>query len=55
MMLADRLKKSVEEIIQMSTLELKLWAGFMMYEHDESKTPKTMGLHKPALPRPRRR
>ena len=55
MMLADRLKKSVEEIIQMSTLELKMWAGYMMYEHDESKKTKTMGQHLPTMPRPRRR
>ena len=37
MMLADRLKKSVEEILQISTLELEMWAGYMMYEHNESK------------------
>tara|TARA_B100000519_G_C14187082_1_gene411281 strand:- start:803 stop:961 length:159 start_codon:yes stop_codon:yes gene_type:complete len=37
MMLADRLKKSVEEILQMTTLERDLWAGFILYEHNESK------------------
>ena len=55
MMLADRLKKSVEEILQISTLELEMWAGYMMYEHNESK--RTMGHTTPTpMPRtPRRR
>ena len=53
MMLADRLHKSVEEILQLSTLELEMWAGYMMYEHNESK--RTMG-HTTPMPRtPRRR
>ena len=37
MILADRLKKSVEEILHFTTLELKLWAGYMLYEHNEGK------------------
>ena len=51
MMLADRLHKSVEEIIQMSTLEMDLWLGYMKYENDQEKNVST---HRP-LPRPRRR
>ena len=43
-MLATRLHKSLEEVQQLSVLELKLWAGLMAYEHDESK--KTMGTRK---------
>jgi|TARA_E500000178_G_C17006387_1_gene748304 hypothetical protein len=50
-MLADRLKKSIEEILQLSTLEFELWAGYMLFEHEESKKP--MG--KPNVPMPRRR
>ncbi len=37
MMLADRLKKSVEEILQMTTLERDLWAGYYLFEHKENK------------------
>jgi len=40
MMLADRLKKSVEEVLQMSTLEHELWLGYLLYEDKENK--KTM-------------
>tara|TARA_Y100000034_G_C6619949_1_gene270268 strand:- start:261 stop:419 length:159 start_codon:yes stop_codon:yes gene_type:complete len=40
MMLADRLKKSVQEILQLTTLEIEMWAGYLMYEDQESK--KTM-------------
>jgi len=36
MMLADRLKKSVEEILQMTTLEQEMWAGYLLYEHKEN-------------------
>jgi len=53
MMLADRLKKSVEEILQISTLELQLWAGYMLYESNESK--RTMGSTTPMPRTPRRR
>lgn len=52
MILADRLKKSVEEILQMTTLEIDLWAGYLLYEDRESK--KTMNRQKTA-PQPRRR
>jgi len=44
MTLADRLKKSVEQILQMTTLELEMWAGYLMFEHQESK--KTMNKQK---------
>ena len=44
MMLADRLKKSVEEILQMTTLERDLWAGYYLFEHKENK--KTMNRQK---------
>ena len=57
MMLADRLKKSVEEILQLSTLELEMWAGYMMYEHNESKRTmqNTTARPMPRTPRRRRR
>jgi len=51
-MLADRLKKSVEEILQMTTLERDLWAGYYMFEHKEQK--KTMNKQK-AMQRVRKR
>ena len=54
MMLADRLKKSVEEILQMTTLEFELWAGFTLWEHNVQK--KTMGNEQTTVPhRPRRK
>ena len=54
MMLADRLKKSVEEILQMTTLEIELWAGYMLYEHNVHK--KTMGKQQMVMPhKPRRK
>jgi len=53
MMLADRLKKSVEEILQMTTLEKQLWAGFYLFEHKQSK--KTMGKQPAQVPTRRRR
>ena len=54
MMLADRLKRSVEEILQMTTLEIELWAGYMLYEHNQGK--KTMGQQQITQPqRPRRK
>jgi hypothetical protein len=40
MMLADRLKKSVEEVLQMTTLEFELWSGYFMFEDKENR--KTM-------------
>ena len=51
MMLADRLKKSVEEILQLSTLELDMWAGYMMYEHNESKRTMQNTAPRPHTPR----
>lgn len=56
MMLADRLKKSVEEILRMTTLELNLWAGYLLHEHQRNN--KTMGnspIHKPTMPNRHRR
>jgi hypothetical protein len=50
MMLALRLRKTVEEILQMSTLERDLWAGYFLYEYKEDK--KKMNKQQPA---PRRR
>jgi len=50
MVLADRLKMSVEQVLQMSTLEKDLWAGYLLHEHNEGK--KTMGKQQPT---PRRR
>jgi len=44
MMLADRLKKSVAEILQMSTLEYELWLGYYLFENKEMK--KTMNKQK---------
>lgn len=40
MMLADRLHKSVEEIMEMTTLELVMWAGYIT--HDNQEKQKTM-------------
>lgn len=48
MVLADRLKKSVDEVLQMTTLEHELWAGYLLHEHNEGK--KTMGQQQP-MPR----
>jgi hypothetical protein len=44
MLLATRLHKSLEEIQQLSVLELKLWAGLMAFEQEESQ--KTMNQRK---------
>ena len=55
MVLADRLHKSVEEILQMSTLELDMWAGYMLYEHKESKKTMDNTNVMPRTPRRRRR
>jgi len=35
MTLANRLHKSVKEIMEMTTLELSLWAGYMEAENKE--------------------
>lgn len=51
MMLADRLKKPVEEIIQLSTLEMNLWAGYLLYEHKQSqKTMNNNSIPQPKMP-----
>ena len=34
MMLADRLKKSLEEVMQLSVLEIDLWIGYLNLEND---------------------
>jgi hypothetical protein len=34
MMLADRLKKSLEEVTQLSVLEIDLWLGYIAIEHE---------------------
>lgn len=34
LLLADRLKKSVAEIMELTTLELDLWAGWIRIEQD---------------------
>jgi hypothetical protein len=44
MMLADRLKKSIEEIMMMSMLEIQMWAGYILNENQEHK--KTMNAQK---------
>lgn len=53
MILADRLKMSVEQVLQMTTLEKDLWAGYFLYEYNESK--KTMNKQPAPAPRRRRR
>jgi len=55
MMLADRLHKSVEEILQISTLELEMWSGYMLYEHKESKRTMNNTNLTPRTPTRRRR
>jgi len=54
--LADRLKIPIEKVLQLSTLELNLWAGYMLYEHNESKSQNVMGnnVRTPAIPRRRK-
>ena len=56
MTLADRLKMSIKDVLQMSTLEVNLWAGYMLYEHNETNKNKVMGnnMRPPAIPRRRR-
>jgi len=43
-MLADRLKKSIGEIMEMSTLEIQMWAGYILNENQEQR--KTMNAQK---------
>jgi hypothetical protein len=37
MMLADRLKKSVKEIMELSVLEMDLWMAWVKIEQDANK------------------
>jgi hypothetical protein len=34
-MLADRLKKSITEVMEMTTLEIQMWAGYILNENQE--------------------
>jgi len=52
MLLADRLKKSIEEILQLTTLELNLWAGYILLEASERN--KTMNQQSGGQPRRRK-
>jgi hypothetical protein len=40
MMLADRLHKSIKEVMEMTALEIQMWAGYITYENQEKQ--KTM-------------
>jgi len=44
MILADRLKKSVEEVMEMTALEIQMWAGYITLENEEQR--KTMNASK---------
>lgn len=55
MMLADRLKKSVEEILRMTTLELNLWAGYLLYENQQQRKTMNANPQQPMTPRRGRR
>tara|TARA_R100000773_G_C4202543_1_gene104520 strand:- start:591 stop:734 length:144 start_codon:yes stop_codon:yes gene_type:complete len=35
--LADRLKKSLKEVMEFTTVELELWAGYFQLEADANK------------------
>ncbi len=37
MVLADRLKKSLAEVMEFTTVELELWAGYLQLEADNHK------------------
>lgn len=37
MMLADRLKKSISEVMEFSTLEINMWAAYLKLEQDQQK------------------
>jgi len=37
MMLADRLKKSISEVMEFSTLEINMWAAYLKLEQDQHK------------------
>jgi hypothetical protein len=51
MMLADRLKKSVQEILQLSTLEHELWLGYLLFEDQENKKTMTKAKQQPRASR----
>jgi hypothetical protein len=37
MMVADRLKKSISEVMEFSTLELSMWSAYYKLEQDQSE------------------
>ena len=37
MVLADRLKKGLKEVMEFTTVELELWAGYLQLEADANK------------------
>jgi hypothetical protein len=37
MLVADRLKKSVSEVIELSTLELTMWSAYFKTESDQAE------------------
>lgn len=37
MLVADRLKKSISEVIEFSTLELSMWSAYFKMEHDQTE------------------
>ena len=53
MVLADRLKMPVQEIMQLSALEIQMWAGYITYESEEQK--RTMSAQKKKGNQPRGR
>jgi hypothetical protein len=52
-MLADRLKKSICEVMEMTTLEIQMWAGYILNENQEQR--KTMSAQKNKSNQPRTR
>lgn len=42
-MLADRLKMTLEQVCQLSVLEIHLWAGYFDWENQQAR--KTMNAH----------
>lgn len=37
MLVADRLKKSLKEVMQFSTLELSMWSAYFKMENDQAE------------------
>ena len=37
MVVADRLKKSISEVMEFSTLELSMWSAYYKMEHDQTE------------------